>query len=83
MQAYTWLAQCFVQKGVPEAGIRWYEKALKLPGDEESRMALDYELACAHEAAGNRPAALAHFLEVYGANIDYRDVAERIKALKS
>jgi len=26
---------------------------------------------------------LSHFMEVYGSNIDYRDVAERIKALKS
>jgi tetratricopeptide (TPR) repeat protein len=83
MQAYTWLAQCFVEKGVPEAGIRWYEKALKLPADDESRTALHYELACAYEAAGNRQAALSHFMEVYGTNIDYRDVAERIKALKS
>jgi len=24
-----------------------------------------------------------HFMDVYGSNIDYRDVAERIKALKS
>ncbi len=83
MQAYTWLAQCFMEKGVPEAGVRWYEKALHLPGDEETSTALHYELACAHEAAGNRPAALSHFMEVYGTNIDYRDVAERIKGLKS
>jgi hypothetical protein len=26
---------------------------------------------------------LRHFTYVYGANIDYRDVAERIQALKS
>jgi tetratricopeptide (TPR) repeat protein len=84
MQAYTWLAQCFLDKGVPEAAIRWYEKALKLPKiDEETRTALNYELASSYEAAGNKTAALSHFMEVYGSNIDYRDVAERIKALKS
>jgi len=84
MQAYTWLAQCFLDKGVPEASIRWYEKALKLPNlDEEGRTALHYELASAYEAAQNKRAALAHFMEVYGANIDYRDVGERIHALKS
>jgi pilus assembly protein FimV len=84
MQTYTWLAQCFLDKGVPEAAIRWYEKALKLPGiDEETRTALNYELATSYEAAGNRTVALNHFMEVYGSNIDYRDVAERIKALKS
>jgi pilus assembly protein FimV len=84
MQTYTWLAQCFLDKGVPEAAIRWYERALKLQGiDEETRTALNYELATSYEAAGNRTVALNHFMEVYGSNIDYRDVAERIKALKS
>jgi tetratricopeptide (TPR) repeat protein len=84
MQAFTWLAQAFLEKGVPQAAIRWYEKALKLPNiDEDSRIALHYELAAAFEASQNKQAALSHFLEVYGANIDYRDVAERIKALKS
>ena len=84
MQAFTWLAQAFLEKGVPQAAVRWYEKALKLPTiDEEARVALHYELAAAYEACENKPAALNHFLEVYGANIDYRDVAERIKALKS
>jgi tetratricopeptide (TPR) repeat protein len=84
MQTYTWLAQCFLDKGVPEAAIRWYEKALQVPAiDEETRTALHYELAAAHEAAGDKPSALKNFMEVYGRNIDYRDVAERIKALKS
>jgi tetratricopeptide (TPR) repeat protein len=84
MQTYTWLAQCFLDKGVPEAAIRWYEKALKLPSlDQDTRTALHYELASSHEAAGNKGDALNHFMEVYGNNIDYRDVAERVKTLKS
>jgi tetratricopeptide (TPR) repeat protein len=84
MQTYTWLAQCFLDKGLPEAAIRWYQKALNAPGiDEETRTALHYELAAAYESAGDRPSALKHFMEVYGRNIDYRDVAERIKPLKS
>ena len=84
MQTYTWLAQCFLDKGVPEAAIRWYEQALKLPNlDQDTRMALHYELGASYETAGNKASALKHFMEVYGSNIDYRDVAERIKALKS
>jgi tetratricopeptide (TPR) repeat protein len=84
VQTYTWLAQCFMDKGVPEAAIRWYEKALEIPGlDAEARVAINYELGSACEAAGDKPTALKHFTQVYGANIDYRDVAERIKALKS
>jgi tetratricopeptide (TPR) repeat protein len=84
MQTYTWLAQCFLEKGVPEAAVRWYDKALIVPGiDGETRVALHYELASAHETAGDKASALKHFMDVYGSNIDYRDVAERIKALKS
>jgi tetratricopeptide (TPR) repeat protein len=84
MQTYTWLSQCFLDKGVPEAAIRWYQKALQLPNlDDETRTALNYELAASYEMAGDKPAALGHFTQVYGSNIDYRDVAERIKTLKS
>jgi tetratricopeptide (TPR) repeat protein len=84
IQAYTWLANSFVQKGVPEAGIRWYEKALKLSQiNDDTSLAIHYELGCAYESAGNKPSALTHFMEVYGSNIDYRDVAVRIKGLKS
>ena len=84
VQTYTWLAQCFLDKGVPEAAIRWYEKALNIPGlDDEARVAINYELGSACETALDKPAALRHFTSVYGSNIDYRDVAERIQALKS
>jgi hypothetical protein len=84
VQTYTWLAQCFLDKGVPDAAIHWYEKALGIPGlDNEARLAINYELGSACETARDKPAALRHFTDVYGANIDYRDVAERIQALKS
>lgn len=84
VQAYTWLAQCLVDKGVPEAAVRWYEKALTLPGlDHTSRCAIYYDLGSAYEASGDKKAALANFMEVYSSNIDFRDVATRIKTLKS
>jgi tetratricopeptide (TPR) repeat protein len=84
VQTYTWLAQCFLDKGVPAAAINWYEKALKIPGlDNEARLAINYELGSACETAMDKAAALRHFTSVYGANIDYRDVAQRIQALKS
>ena len=83
IQAFTWLAQCFVDKGVPEASYKWYEKALKMAAEEDQRLALNYDLASAYELAGNKASALKYFMDVYSANIDYRDVAERIKALRA
>ena len=84
IQAYTWLAQCLVDKGAPEAAVRWYQKALKIPAlDDSSRCAIYYDLAAAYEAFGDTKSALANFMEVYGSNIDFRDVASRIRILKS
>ena len=84
IQALTWLAQCLVDKGAPEAAVRWYQKALQLPGlDSASRCSIYYDLASAYQASGDDKAALTNFMEVYGSNIDFRDVANRIKALKA
>ena len=82
-QAYIWLATCFVEKGVAEAAINWYQRALEIAPNEESRIAVTYELASAYESAGRKREALQRFMEVYGTNIDYRDVATRIRELRS
>jgi tetratricopeptide (TPR) repeat protein len=82
-EAYIWLATCFVEKAVPEASFKWFQRALESSPNEESRTAVTYELASAYEAAGRKREALEHFLEVYGTNIDYRDVATRIRELRT
>lgn len=82
-QAYIWLATCFVEKSVPEASFQWFLRALEGAPDEESRTAVNYELASAYEMVGRKREALDHFMEVYGTNIDYRDVANRIRELRS
>jgi len=81
--AYIWLATCFVEKSVPEASFIWFLKALETAPNEESRTAVTYELASAYEAAGRKQEALDRFMEVYGTNIDYRDVASRIRELRA
>ncbi len=82
-QACTLQGVCFMDKGMPQIAVRWYERALKTPGvDEEGALALRYDMGLAHEQAGDRKAALECFMEVYGANVDYRDVGERIRELR-
>jgi len=79
----TLLAHCFVEKGMPLPAVRWLENALKAPGlEHEDILALRYEIGSANELAGNKKAALDSFMEVYAVNIDYRDVAERIRELQ-
>jgi tetratricopeptide (TPR) repeat protein len=83
MQAYTWLAHCFVEKGVPEASFMWFDRALSVAKDNDTRAAILYELGSAYEMASQREKAREAFTKVMSINIDFRDVGERIKALKS
>jgi tetratricopeptide (TPR) repeat protein len=83
MQCYTLLGLSFMDKGQPGVAVMWYERALQTPGlDQESVMALRYDLGIAQELAGSVQAALDSFTQVYAMNIDYRDIAERIAALQ-
>jgi pilus assembly protein FimV len=82
MQCSTLLGLAFMEKGQPAIAAIWYERALKTPGlDQESILALRYDLGVAQELAGDTQAAFSSFSQVYAMNIDYRDVAERISLL--
>jgi tetratricopeptide (TPR) repeat protein len=82
MQCSTLLGLAFMEKGQPAIAAIWYERALKTPGlDQESILALRYDLGVAQELAGDARAAFSSFSQVYAMNIDYRDVAERIALL--
>jgi len=82
MQCSTLLGLAFMEKGQPAIAAIWYEKALKTPGlDQETILALKYDLGVAQELAGDAKAAYASFSQVYAMNIDYRDVSERIALL--
>jgi tetratricopeptide (TPR) repeat protein len=82
MQCSTLLGLAFMEKGQPGIAAIWYERALKTPGlDQESILALRYDLGVAQELAGDTHAAYTSFSQVYAMNIDYRDVSERIALL--
>ena len=83
LQACTLLAACFVDKGMPAIAVNWYVRALETSGlDEDAVLALRYDLGAAYEQAGDPKRALEKFTEVYSQNIDYRDVAEKIRILR-
>ena len=83
MQCCTLLGLTFTDKLEPKIAALWYQRALQLPGlEQETIIALRYDLAMAEEQAGNLNAALESFRQVYAMNIDYRDVSERISALQ-
>ena len=83
LQGCTLLASCFMGKEMPTIAAKWYLRALEAPGlDHEGVLAIHYDLGTAFERAGNTAAALEKFTEVYSQNIDYRDVAEKIRLLR-
>ena len=83
MNCATLMAVSFLDKGEPKIAAFWYQRALETPGvDQETELALRYDLGVALETAGESKSALDSFQQVYARNIDYRDVADRIAALQ-
>jgi len=83
MNCATLLALSFIDKGEPKIASLWYQRALETPRlDQETVLALRYDLGVALDLAGESSAALDSFRQVYAMNIDYRDVADRIASLQ-
>lgn len=83
LQGCTLLASCFMDKEMPAIAAKWYLRALHAPSlNHEGALSLHYDLGIAFEKAGDTTAALEKFTEVYSQNIDYRDVAEKIRLLR-
>jgi len=83
LQACTLLASSFMDKKMPAIAAKWYQRALEMPDlDDEALLALHYDLGVAYEQSGETRTALERFTEVYTQNIDYRDVAEKIRLLQ-
>jgi lipopolysaccharide biosynthesis regulator YciM len=83
LEACSLLASCFMQKGMASIAVKWYQRALDVPGVEgDARLALNYNLADALDLAGQKQLALERFMEVYSENIDYRDVADRLRVIQ-
>ena len=83
LQCCNLLGHCFMQKGVPQLAVKWFIQGLGAPNtSEEERQALRFDLAAAYERAGDLNRAKDLFTEVYGVNVSYRGVNERLKALE-
>lgn len=83
LQACSLLAVCFIDKKMPAVAVKWYSRALESPDlDEDSILALQYDLGIAYEMTGDQRTALEKFTEVYSQNIDFRDVAEKVRTLQ-
>ncbi len=78
------LGVCFKLKQMPKVAIRWFERGLKiLDRPEDEYQALRYEIGVCYEEIGEIDKAVDVFMEVYGIDVTYRGVAERIAQLQA
>jgi tetratricopeptide (TPR) repeat protein len=83
LQCCNMLGHCFLQKGMPEAAVIWFKKGLSAPGhSEDEYQALRYELGTAYEQLGDFKQAREFYTEVYGVDVSYREVADKLSQLK-
>ncbi len=84
LECCNMLGHCFMQKGVPRAAVIWFKKALDSPGhDEDVYQALRYDLATAYEQMGDLQRAIEVFTEVYGIDVSYRGVSDKLRELQA
>ena len=84
LESASMIGACYLDKGLPEQAVEWYERALGAPGvAPEVQVGLRYELARSHEVAGNVAAALASYAEVLAVSPSYRDTVDRIARLRT
>ena len=83
LQCCNLLGHCFMQKRMPQLAAMWFKKGLDSPGHtEDEYQALRYELGTAYEQMGDLDRAIAVFTEVYGVNISYRGVSNKLRELQ-
>jgi tetratricopeptide (TPR) repeat protein len=83
LQCCNMLGHCFMRKDLPRAAVLWFKKGLDAPGQgEEEYKALRYELGSAYEQMGDLSRARDLFTEVYGMDVAYRGVGEKLQELE-
>ncbi len=84
LQCCNMLGHCFMQKEMARPAAMWFKRGLSAPGHtEEEYQALRYELGTAYEQMGDLQNAIDVFSEVYGVDVSYRGVAEKLRELQA
>jgi tetratricopeptide (TPR) repeat protein len=84
VECCSMLGLCFLEKGMPQLAIKWYHKGLETRDiKERETMGLLYDLAGVYQSTGDMDNAYRTFLEVYGLDAGFRDVAGRMRELEA
>lgn len=81
VRAIMMLGRSMAAKGIYDMAIVQFEEAKKeIPGMDDTKKEVIYELARAHEENGSLDKAINEYKIIYSNDIGYRDVAEKINA---
>ena len=84
LATYEMLGQAFLQKQEPEAALQSLTRGLDAPSAiEEERVGIYYYLGLAHETIGNTEAAVEFYDKVFAIDINFADVTERLRGLRT
>src|SRR5262249_20234811 len=84
IQCCHMLGVCFHLKGMPKLAIMWYQRGLKVMNrSEDEYQALRFEIGLCYEEIGEVDRAIEAFTEVYGVDVNYRHVSEKIRQLQA
>jgi tetratricopeptide (TPR) repeat protein len=83
VQASTMLSNCYMEKGLYSLAIDTLQDILvKIDAKHETAWSIKYDIAEAYEKDGKPDDALKYYTEVYGWDSTFREVADKINALK-
>jgi tetratricopeptide (TPR) repeat protein len=78
------LGVCFKRKQLPKVAIMWFQRGLRIPSrSEDEYQALRYEIGLCYEELAEVDKAIDAFMEVYGTDVSYRQVSEKLKQLQA
>ncbi len=82
-QCANLIGHCFLEKQMPNLAVVWFKRGLETPDlENEEKQALYYEIANAYELAGDAEKSIEYFEKLYGEDVDYRNVVERLETLR-
>ncbi len=78
------LGSSFLEKGLPELAVKWYQRGLATPDlSEDANLGLLYDLGNLYLATDDAERARRTFVELYGINSNYRDVVAKLEELRA
>lgn len=84
IRAFELLGESFIHRELYSVAVRVLNRALHIPGHKDHELlGILYQLGVAHQEVGEARKALDCFERIFSVDIDFRDVAERMRTVRA